>query len=220
MTFFTSSFNKGLSTVSKLKRLKRLEFSCGREDITSLIHLLAVRNTMEHLTIFEAKLNENLCVALSRLKNLKTLKLILMQNECNNFGKIFSKHLSQLKQLYIAYSDLFRLKDALEYIESAPNLVRLVIKECRQFTTIDCNAFSRIVQARKNKCSNNLLTIYLDQSALDASKNSIPDKMFQENSEYIKMVSTLQPEIQNDYFVSDLAKAKLNGSRLSGVRFI
>lgn len=200
----TNSFEKNLTKLSKLPKLKRLEFNCAGHQITSAVYSLASKNTMEHFSISDTKLNKDLCVALSKMKSLKTLKLISMQDECRNFAKLLSSNnLINLEQLYIVNSNMFTFKNTLDIVEGVPNLMRLVIKSCDKFSIVIPNEFLRLVQARRKWYSARFLTIYLDQSKLNAMKETITEGLLKENSEYIKLLSTLRPEIQNEDLICD-----------------
>lgn len=81
----------------------------------------------------------------------------------------------------------------IEMIENASNLMQLVVKDCKQFMTICCGEFLIIAQAQKKKCTNQLVTIYLDQTVLNAATQEIPQQIRQQNSPYIKLMSNLRP---------------------------
>lgn len=61
-----------------------------------------------------------------------------------------------------------------------------------------------MLQTRKKITNVKLLKIYLDQAALNATKNEILKQNLQENFKYfIQFLSTLRPEIQCENFISD-----------------
>lgn len=95
---FTDSFQTNLFTLLKLNGLKRLEFNCGQQPIAEFIRSLANNSKMEHLSISDTDLNKDLCDALIKLQNLKTLKLISMQKTSKKFPKFLQQNFEQLER--------------------------------------------------------------------------------------------------------------------------
>lgn len=202
---FTDSFQTNLSTLLKLKELKRLEFNCGQKPIAEFITSLA-KNSMEHLSISDTELNKDLCAALIKLQNLKTLKLISMQKTSKNFPKFLQQNFKQLEQLFIVDFCAFNAETVFEIVSNAANLKKLFIKECSRFTGFDRDEFAQLLVSRKKCYNGSDLTVYMEKAALKTTKEIISKEILENGATYIKLRSTSDDGIQNERLISDKGK--------------
>lgn len=202
---FTDSFQTNLSTLLKLKALKRLEFNCGGKPIAEFIRSLA-NNSMEHLSISDTELNKDLCDALNKLPNLKTLKLISMQKSTKNFPKSLQANFKQLVKLFIVDFCTFNAETVFEIVSDAGNLKKLIIKECSQFTGCDRNQFAHLLECRKKCYNGSDLIVYMEKAALKTTKEIISKEILENGATYIQLRSTSDAGIQNERIISDKGK--------------
>lgn len=205
---FTDSFQANASTLLKLNQLKRLEFNCGQKPIAEFITALAnnANSSLEHLSISDTELNQDLCDALIKLRNLKTLKLISMQKTSKNFPKFLQQNFEHLEQLFIVDFATFNAQTVFEIVSNAGNLKKLFIKECRQFTGFDRKEFAHLLVCRKKCYNGSDLIVYMEKAALKTTKAIISKEILENGATYIKLRSTSDDGIQNERIISDKGK--------------
>lgn len=126
---FSPTFVSDLRCLLELSSLKRLEFNTDEIPVTSFIHELAMRNSLECIGISDVYLDESACQAFMKLTNLKVLKLISSLRVFDEFSAILSKRLINLEELYLVQCSEVQFIDIMAFVENCPNLKTLYLYE-------------------------------------------------------------------------------------------
>lgn len=172
-----SHMSRSTIGLNRFAMLKELFLACITESVAALIEKLVETNLLESLSLQDATMDKNLCVALAKLSNLKSLQLL--RSRCLDSNLTLTDFLFDQSEIEF------------EWIETAVkcshSIETLSVNSHKKNLVTDRN-FTRLVDARKESRAKVPLKIIL----LAAATIPLPvsDQLIEANARYIKLEFT------------------------------
>lgn len=172
-----------IARLARLAALKELQFKCFDDfqgPLTAAIKVLAKKNSLQVLGLTGGRLDMDLCRALCKMTNLRTLKLVEFENVRVNLLKKLVSGL-KLKHLHVMLGDV-KFKDIVVAVKSSPTLESLTLMFCEEFI-LDNTRFSQLVSARLASGAGIPLELYHSQE----DTVTVDKQQLQKNAQLIKL---------------------------------
>lgn len=181
-------FPEDIAKLRRLQHLRELQISCSayKESIRSSIEALADRNLLHTLSISDTKINLDLWQALSKMRNLRTLKLVKMSADSDLKKSLrTSSQKLELEHLHVIACEGIQYKHIVSTIEKLKSLKSLTFS-CVCDCDIDDTLYTQLITARKTSGACSTLDVYLPLSVLKVAerkahegKTDISNKLIQ-----------------------------------------
>lgn len=165
-------FPEDIAKLRRLLHLRELQISCAayRESIRSPIEALADRNLLHTLSISDTEIDLVLWQALSKMTNLRTLKLVKMRADSSLKKSLTtSSQKLALEHLHVIACEGIQYKHIVAIIEKFKSLLSLTFHCCCD-CDIDDTLYTQLIAARKSSGASSTLDVYLPLSVLKVVK--------------------------------------------------
>lgn len=171
-------FPEDIAKLRRLQHLSELQISCAvyDESIRAPIAALAEKNLLHTLSISDAGITIDLCLALKKMTTLKTLKLVKMSVEVDqNLERPLEVLLnrSRLEHLHLISCKGIVYKHIVGVVEVSKALRSLTFSCDCACTHIDGELFEQLIAARKLSGASSALDLYLPLPVLKVSKQNV-----------------------------------------------
>lgn len=182
-------FPEDIAKLRRLQHLSELQISCAayKESIRAPIEALADRNLLHTLSISDTKINLDLWQALSKMTNLKILKLVKMSADSDLKKSVESPSSKlELEHLHVIACEKIQYKHIIATVEKMKSLKSLTFFCCCD-CDIDDTLYAQLIGARKSSGANSTLAVYLPFSVLKVAKRQAGDAKSNTTNKFVQL---------------------------------
>lgn len=184
-----TNFPEKIARLESLTALRELQFDClyelFQEPIADAITTLGQKNLLQTLGLSGGLLDMDLCKALTKMKNLQTLKLVQFQDVTAILLKKLLGDMN-LKHLHILWCEDVTYKVVAVAIKSCRTLKSLTF-EFAEDCVLDDKCFTELVDARIASKAGFPLELVHIKTAYSDHVHTVGAKQLEENAQFIKM---------------------------------
>lgn len=167
--------------LGRLNNLKELELSA--------IDRLAEQNLLTKLGLSYGIMDMQLCRALCKMTNLKTLKLAEFHDiDADSLQKLMQT--LELTEIHIYFCDAMKYEDLLLAVKYSRTLVNLMFVKCDADADADAlneSQFFQLVNAREQSGAGFSLNIFLDEQIKRKTNENIDIRHIEQNANFVKL---------------------------------
>lgn len=182
-------FPEDIAKLRRLQHLRELQISCAayKESIRSPIEALADQNLLHTLSISDTKIDLDLWQALSKMTNLKTLKLVKMRADSSLKKSLTtSSQKLALEHLHVIACEGIQYKHIVAIIDKFKSLLSLTFHCCCD-CDIDDTLYSQLIAARKSSGACSTLNVYLPLSVLKVAKRQAREGKSDVSTKFVQL---------------------------------
>lgn len=205
-----------LKSLLALKKLAKLKIKCDKENVTEFIQELPQLSSLEFLELWHVQSDAEFVLALSKLKNLKTLRL----RGCNHLPNVISlanlEKLTELSIILPGSTTVVDIKiDVVGLVKRLPDLKKLVIG-LHSFK-VDRRMYLQLVNVVRERSGRLLSPLQIE--AFSIEREVVDLQLDGKNNEFVKLVKlhifdseygSEDSDMSDDYSDSDFDPYFLN----------
>lgn len=186
----SENYAEKIARLDHLVVLKQLQFNCcddSQGPVVEAIKILAKKNSLQMLGLAGGKMDMDLCRALCKMTNLKTLKLVQFEDITASLLKKLVTDL-KLTHLHIIWCDEVKYKDIAVTIKSSSTLKSLTF-EFVEDLILDSKCFSQLVNARIASPADFPMELFHIKTAHSVYDQivTVAKQQMRENAQFIKL---------------------------------